>query len=230
MKLNKLMQINYGWMFLLLFFLSLAFGSCRFFQSNTWVSHFNDATVRQWPNSSRFEVVVFTIGQFKSDAAEFLAGEPVEIDLFFVVADTALFSKMKQVFQDWPMSVTVKGTEEVSSAQRDVSLGIRSLSIDSSFINEGSLQLVNIDTTARRIALSGSVIFTRTVGTLRFGDPLQLLVEQYQIRLPELPIAPRYVQIQLDVSKRAELLTFVAIAMGFLSLFFGLSARRQKKS
>jgi hypothetical protein len=150
-------------------------------------------------------------------------GEVITIDLQLMLPHL-LYEQLSKQLDSIP-GVVVDGTEDPLRASKDVGSLLRNLNFDSSFVNYGLLKKVSFDKQRGMICLSGDVIFT-TEGHMRFREPLSNLFTQRNVQLTDLTVAPRYVRDQIETNKLVELLTFITVATGFLSLGIGLRAGR----
>jgi hypothetical protein len=209
---------NYHYVFLLLSLACLAYGSYRFLHEEVEISHFSGFGIRQTsPTTLVTEASI--IGQYKTRGEGFVVGKKITVSALLYLRDNNLYQQVKALAQG-PGFVIIENSEAPETSDRDISDVIGSGELGRAFTNPGVLRIVNCHDDKQTIVLQGDVVFTKE-GQIEFGLPLQPILRSHGIRIQGINIAPSYVRHEIYWAKVVGFLAFVAIAVAFLSLFFG---------
>lgn len=213
------MAANYHYVFLVLCLVCVAIGLYIFFNKGIQTSHFSQIAVRR-TSETTLSTEVLIIGQYKTVGEGFFVGKRITISALLYLKDKQVYDSLKNL-PDGGKFVAVENSEAPEAATRDISEAIRKGEANEAFTNPGHLRMVDFYDDKQTIVLEGDVIFTKE-GHVTFGLPLSAILQNYQRTVEGISIAPSYVKHQIYTSRVVVLLTFIVMAIAFLSLFFGL--------
>jgi len=210
---------NYQYIFLFLSLASLAYGIYRFQHQGVEVSHFSGFAIR--PTSGRSIVTeAGVIGQYKTKGEGFLVGKKINVSGLVYLRNVETYQQFKATFKE-PGVVTVENSEDAEASERDISKVIESGDMTDVFTNPGILRIKRFNDDKTTFVFEGDVVFTKE-GEIAFGPPISAILRNYGIRIKGVNIAPSYIRHELYWTRVVVFLTFVTIAVAFLSLFLGI--------
>lgn len=204
-----------AYIFLALFLITLFIGFYNYFRRRIQISHFSGIAVKKsGPGTLSTEVNI--IGQFKTSGDGFLVGEEINISALLYFKDKGLYENLKNF--TGPKIVFVENSENPEHAYRDVSNAIKKGSMEESFTNPGTLEMVQFYDDKQYMVLEGNVVFTKE-GQITLGLPLKPILDSYNLRIEGIGIASHHIRHQIRLNRLIVLLSFIAISVIFLSLF-----------
>jgi hypothetical protein len=219
----------FSWLFVILFLVCVVVGIVIQQLPETRTSHFKDIVylTKDGKFDPNNQPSIQVHGQYKTEAPDFIVGEPIHIDILILTSDQSIFEELKRFCFRGVAPLFVKNSEAPEQANRDISRSLKQFELESAFVNEGTLE-PTISDSNRSVYFSGDIIFTN-VGDLEFGEPLWSWFKKYDLRLTGIEISPRHVITQIGIAKRAEFLSILSLGMGFLSLGLALRTTRNQR-
>jgi hypothetical protein len=214
---------DYHYSFLVLALAFLSYGLYRFLHQGVEISHFSGFGIKQ-TSATTLVTELSIIGQYKTIGEGFVVGKRISVSALLYLRDTRLYQQFKAYTKE-PGVVVVENSEAPEDSKKDISDEIKEGSLGDVFTNPGILRIVKCHDDKQTIVLQGDVVFTRE-GRMELGMPLRPLLQSHGIQIQgmSIAVAPSYVRHEIYWTRVVTFLTFVTIAVSFLSLFFALRA------
>lgn len=212
------MWTNY-YIFLIAAAVFVALGLYFFFKQGIQKSHFFSVAIAP-TGKTTLQTQALIGSQYKTGGKGFFVGEKITISALLHLKDKQQYEQFKNLPE--PVKrVFIENSEDPGDAFKDVSGAIQEGDVNKTFTNPGTIKMVKFYDDKQTIALEGDIVFTKE-GVIEFGMPLKPILQSYHIQIKGMPVEPASTKHQIDLNRTVLLLTFITIAVAFISLFFGL--------
>ena len=211
---------------LVLFALGLtALGFSKLYTEIPVITHFGDIVVQRNSDSlaAGLETVGLLNGQVESKVGGFVAGEKLSIFMTLYLRQKE-WKNFRQLFEKPGDNALVLNSERIDDYDRDLRQLFHGGGLRSIVTTQGTIPVVQLDDEKRIAVFDGCVVFTKS-GTLKFGDPLGLILETLMLDDFVMEIAPRHVMHQIQANRRSEAMSYFALAIAVLAVFVAVLKR-----